>query len=424
MSDYPVIKLLGDILLTQNGTIRTESLCEEGKYLGLYYSAQWCPSCIAFTPELTQFYRQFKASNRKEKIEIIYISSDSEEKQFKEQFAAMPWLALPFSDRHRQMELARHFRVQSIPALVIIDSLSAELITSCGRACVMDDPGGLRFPWPMRDPVEVLKECILVSPNGDKVSYESISTHIKGLYFSAHWCPPCKAFTPQLIKLYNKVQNMGKNFQIIFVSSDRSEESFVKYFSNMPWLAVPYSEEKTRKELAHLYGVGGIPCLVILDENNSIITKEGRMEVNEDPEGEEFPWRPKLVDELGSKHVSKLNEEPCLVYFTICEDKELELAHFALLPVAEEYQARIKRASAEETKIPKLNFFYAGDADICDSVRDIIGFGDDFPLLVILDIPNGKKYIHERSENMTSDMIGKFVRDFISQKLKSITIGN
>ncbi|GFU61415.1 nucleoredoxin, partial [Nephila pilipes] len=273
----------------------------------------------------------------------------------------MPWLALPFSDRHRQMELARHFRVQSIPALVIIDSLSAELFTSCGRACVMDDPNGLCFPWPMRDPVEVLKESILISPNGDKVSYESISTHIKGLYFSAHWCPPCKAFTPLLIKLYNKVQKMEKNFRIIFISSDRSEESFVKYFSKMPWLAVPYSEEKTRKELAHLYGVGGIPCLIILDEDNSIITKEGRMEVNEDPEGEEFPWRPKLVDELGAKHVSKLNEEPCLIYFTVCEDKELELAHYALLPVAEEYQARIKRASAEETKIPKLNFFYAGD---------------------------------------------------------------
>ncbi|KFM62101.1 Nucleoredoxin, partial [Stegodyphus mimosarum] len=59
----------------------------------------------------------------------------------------------------------------------------------------------------------------------------------------------------------------------------------------MPWLAVPYNEEKRRKELAYLYGVGGIPCLIILDENNHVITKEGRMEVNEDPDGEDFPWR-------------------------------------------------------------------------------------------------------------------------------------
>ena len=47
--------------------------------------------------------------------------------------------------------------------------------------------------------------------------------------------------------------------------------------------------------------------------------------------------------------------------FAACEDKELELAHFALLPVAEEYEARLKRASIEETPIPQLNFFYAGD---------------------------------------------------------------
>ena len=25
---------------------------------------------------------------------------------------------------------------------------------------------------------------------------------VVGLYFSAHWCPPCKGFTPQLAKKY------------------------------------------------------------------------------------------------------------------------------------------------------------------------------------------------------------------------------
>lgn len=53
------------------------------------------------------------------------------------------------------------------------------------------------------------------------------------------------------------MKKKGHDFEFIFISSDRSEESFKQHFANMPWPAVPYSEEKCRKELAHLYGVGG-----------------------------------------------------------------------------------------------------------------------------------------------------------------------
>merc|ERR1712013_942318 len=40
------------------------------------------------------------------------------------------------------------------------------------------------------------------------------------LYFSAHWCPPCKQFTPILRDFYQEVEDQG--VEIIFVSSDRS----------------------------------------------------------------------------------------------------------------------------------------------------------------------------------------------------------
>lgn len=63
-------------------------------------------------------------------------------------------------------------------------------------------------------------------------------------------------------------------------------------------------------------------------------------------------------------------------------------------------------------------------AEICDSVRDMIGFGDDLPFLVILDIPNGKKYVHEKKEEITSDIIGKFTREFLSHKLTPCMIEN
>lgn len=48
-------------------------------------------------------------------------------------------------------------------------------------------------------------------------------------------CPPCKSFTPLLIDFYN---NANKNdLEIIFLSSDRDEESFHGYFAKMPWLS-------------------------------------------------------------------------------------------------------------------------------------------------------------------------------------------
>lgn len=68
--------------------------------------------------------------------------------------------------------------------------------------------------------------------------------------------------------------------------SPRSEDSFALYLSTMPWLAVPWEQEERRRELAALLGVQGIPTLVLLDADGSVITADGRGEVNEDPLGE------------------------------------------------------------------------------------------------------------------------------------------
>ena len=66
---------------------------------------------------------------------------------------------------------------------------------------------------------------------------------VLGLYFSAHWCPPCRGFTPKLAEWYTKLTTgpLKDKFEIVFVSSDRDEDSFDSYFDEMPWLALPYS---------------------------------------------------------------------------------------------------------------------------------------------------------------------------------------
>ena len=63
---------------------------------------------------------------------------------------------------------------------------------------------------------------------------------------SAHWCPPCKAFTPKLAARYAKAAEQGKNFEIVFCSWDKNKSQFEEYFSEMPWLAIPYENSAVR----------------------------------------------------------------------------------------------------------------------------------------------------------------------------------
>jgi thiol-disulfide isomerase/thioredoxin len=55
---------------------------------------------------------------------------------------------------------------------------------------------------------------------------EALSGKHVGIYFSAHWCPPCRAFTPQLVGTYSKLIKDGTDFEIVFVSMDRSQQDF------------------------------------------------------------------------------------------------------------------------------------------------------------------------------------------------------
>ena len=58
----------------------------------------------------------------------------------------------------------------------------------------------------------------LETKQGQKPTNEVLAgKEVIGLYFSAHWCPPCRGFTPQLGKFYDQIKD-AKNFEIIFVS--------------------------------------------------------------------------------------------------------------------------------------------------------------------------------------------------------------
>lgn len=113
-----------------------------------------------------------------------------------------------------------------------------------------------------------------------QVSIDELNNKVVGLYFSAHWCPPCRAFTPILADAYKKADAAAKEkFEIVFISSDRDESSFDEYFHEMPWKALPFSDRKTKEKLAKQFNIRGIPTLVILSTDGTTLTTDARSEI-------------------------------------------------------------------------------------------------------------------------------------------------
>eukprot|EP00756_Hemistasia_phaeocysticola_P042771 Hpha_TRINITY_DN16987_c0_g1::TRINITY_DN16987_c0_g1_i1::g.56334::m.56334/K17609/NXN; nucleoredoxin len=98
------------------------------------------------------------------------------------------------------------------------------------------------------------------------------------IYFSAHWCPPCRAFTPHAAKVYSSA-GPASNIEVIFVSSDSDQSGFDEYYSEMPWVAVPFADRARKDQLNSKFGVSGIPSMVRLDGTGNTVEKNARFEV-------------------------------------------------------------------------------------------------------------------------------------------------
>lgn len=94
-----------------------------------------------------------------------------------------------------------------------------------------------------------------------------------GVYVSASWCGPCRAFTPELVELYKEYE---RDLEIVLIGADRSQDEVFKYARDhgMPWLVAKQGAAANGYMTRH--GVRGIPDFRLFDKNGKLLEADGR----------------------------------------------------------------------------------------------------------------------------------------------------
>lgn len=261
----------------------------EGKVVGLYFSTSFYGPSLEFTEKLVEVYNKLTESG--ENFKVVLISLDSDEEAFKESFGNMPWLAVPCMDRTLN-KLLSIFQLSELPTLVIIGPDGKTLHPNVAE--IIEEHGVQAYPFTPERLAELeaitkakldaqTLESVLVQgdrdfvvqKDGTKILVSDLVGKTILLYFSAHWCPPCRAFLPKLIEVYHEIKAKDDAFEIVFISSDRDETSFQEFFSSMPWLALPFGDER-KNSLSNKFKIQGIPTVVALGPSGRTVTKDCR----------------------------------------------------------------------------------------------------------------------------------------------------
>ena len=124
---------------------------------------------------------------------------------------------------------------------------------------------------------KVAPDFTLNTPEGKPLSMHSIKAKVKVLDFWASWCGPCRGENPNVVAMYKELHPKG--LEILSISLDNDKDAWLKAIKDdgLEWNHVS-DLQGWNCAAAKLYGVNGIPHLIVLDENNVIVAKNLRGE--------------------------------------------------------------------------------------------------------------------------------------------------
>ena len=130
-----------ETLIAPSGTLISRETLQD-KFVGIYFSASWCPPCRLFTPKLLQFHNEHSSD-----FEVVLVGWDRSEDEQRAYVVAheMPWPALPNKSVHGE-KIAALFGVQSIPTLIVV-SPDGKVVSTQGRADVASHGSAAFAGW-------------------------------------------------------------------------------------------------------------------------------------------------------------------------------------------------------------------------------------------------------------------------------------
>jgi len=117
-------------------------------------------------------------------------------------------------------------------------------------------------------PIQEVLAGQLVNRLGQSIELQPSAYYL--IYFSSHWCPPCREFTPVLASFYKQMKK-GDNFNVIFVSGDASQNEMLDYMKVMPWPAVKFNGAAAQEFKENFGGEGTVPNLVVVNRAGKVI---------------------------------------------------------------------------------------------------------------------------------------------------------
>ena len=123
--------------------------------------------------------------------------------------------------------------------------------------------------------------AVLTKLDGSKLKLpDDLKGKVVVIDFWASWCPPCRAFAPKLVEIYNKYKDKG--VEIVGISLDSSKEDMQQFLkaNGVKWIQT-FSGKYWNDPTAVEYEVRGIPSIWVLDRDGKVFSNDARDKLTE-----------------------------------------------------------------------------------------------------------------------------------------------